>query len=314
MKFWWVNHKQTARKELDGGYIWSPKINKDNSFNQTYENLKYAAVGDIIFSYANVQIKAVGIIEATYIESDVPNEFGQTGERWNKDGYLVKVFWLPLIRPLSPKSVIGDIQSLLPTKYSPLQQNGNGNQKCYLAGISDELGELLLGLLSRTNEQTVDGLYDIQTTLANEAEQQEITNAPILQAEKTQLIKARIGQGIYRDRLLKIEHQCRITGVTDTKFLIASHIKPWRLSDNLEKLDGHNGLLLSPHVDALFDKGWMSFKDNGEVIWAAAKITDPTVAYWRLTQTHGGNFNKDQRLYLDFHRDVVFNARANQHR
>lgn len=313
MNFWWVNHKQTAKKELGGGYIWAPKINKDNSYNQTYENLKYAAAGDIIFSYANVQIKAIGVIETAYIESDVPDEFGQTGNRWNKDGYLVKVFWIPLIRPLSPKSVIGEIQNLLPIKYSPLQQNGNGNQKCYLAGISDELGGVLLGMLSRMNEQAVDSLYDIQASLINEAEQQQIAAAPILQTEKTQLIKARIGQGLYRERLLKIEDKCRITGATDTKFLIASHIKPWRMSDNQEKLDGNNGLLLSPHVDALFDKGWMSFKNNGEVIWAASKITDSTVAYWRLTQRLAGNFNSNQKQYLDFHRDVIFNARASQH-
>lgn len=313
MKFWWVNHKQTAKKELGGGYIWAPKINKDNSYNQTYENLKYAAAGDIIFSYANVQIKAIGIIEAAYIESDVPDEFGHNGNRWNKDGYLVKVFWIPLIRTLSPKSVIGEIQNLLPIKYSPLQQNGHGNQKCYLAGISDELGEVLLGMLSRLNEQAVDSLYDIQATLVNEAEQQQISASPILQTEKTQLIKARIGQGLYRDRLLEIEHKCRITGATDAKFLIASHIKPWRMSDNQEKLDGNNGLLLSPHVDVLFDKGWMSFKDNGEVIWAASKITDPTVAYWSLTQKLAGRFNQTQKQYLDFHRDVIFNARASQH-
>ena len=262
--------------------------------------------GDLILSYAQALIKAVGVIESGCIASDVPNEFGRTGEQWNPEGYLVKVFWLELEQPLSPKSMVKQFQHLLPAKHSPLQQNGNGNQGIYLAEISPNLGEMLLGLIARTNEDLVDSLDDIQTKLAANAAEKEIAAAPIRETEKTQLIKARIGQGVYRQRLLKIEKGCRLTGVTDFKFLIASHIKPWRLSDNLEKLDGNNGLLLSPHVDCLFDKGWLSFKDNGDVLWAMPPITDPTVGFWRLSPNNVGNFNSEQRHYLDFHREFIY--------
>jgi hypothetical protein len=312
MRFWWVNHKQTARKELGGGYIWAPKLNKDGSFNQTYQNLTLAEPGDVIFSYAHAVIPSVGIIEAACVESDVPDEFGHTGKQWNNEGYLVKVFWMNLDRPLSPKSVIEQFQHLLPTKYSPLQQNGNGNQKCYLAEISPAMGEMVLGLLSRTNAVVIDSLDDVQSQVVNEAAEKQVEATQIPQTEKLQLIKARIGQGIYRQRLLKVEKFCRLTGANDIKFLIASHIKPWRLSDNQEKLDGNNGLLLSPHVDCLFDKGWLSFKNNGDVLWATPPVTDPTVTIWRLSPSNVGSFNPQQRHYLDFHREFIYKAKQDQ--
>ena len=310
MKFWWVNHKQTVKKELGGGYIWSPKANKLGHFNQGYYNLTLVSPGDVIFSYAYTMIRAVGIVETQCAASAIPDEFGRTGEQWNPDGYLVKIFWMELDQPLSPKSVIEQFQHLLPVKHSPLQQNGNGNQSIYLAEISAALGETFLGLIARTNTDVIDSLDDVQTRLIANAAEKEIIEAPIRETEKTQLIKARIGQGIYRQNLLKIENRCRLTGANDIKFLIASHIKPWRLSDNVEKLDGNNGLLLSPHVDCLFDKGWLSFRNNGDVLWAIPPITDPTVAFWRLSPSNVGGFNTEQTRYLDFHRDVIFKQKS----
>jgi hypothetical protein len=310
MNFWWVNHKQTVKKELGGGYIWSPKANKLGHFNQGYFNLTLVRPGDVIFSYAHALIRAVGIVESNCVASAIPDEFGRTGDQWNPDGYLVKIFWLELDQPMSPKSAIEQFQHLLPVRHSPLQQNGNGNQSIYLAEISAALGEMLLGLIARTNTPLIDELDEVQTRMITDAEEREIVAAPIKETEKTQLIKARIGQGIYRHRLLQIEKRCRLTGVSDIKFLIASHIKPWRLSDNLEKLDGNNGLLLSPHVDCLFDKGWLSFKNNGDVLWAVPPVTDPTVAFWRLSPSNVGSFNLAQKHYLDFHRDVIFKKRS----
>lgn len=83
--------------------------------------------------------------------------------------------------------------------------------------------------------------------------QKEMIQAGELPAtEKEQLIKARRGQGVFRTRLESIEDSCRLTGATNTRMLVASHIKPWRDCSNVERLDGNNGLLLSPHVDKLF--------------------------------------------------------------
>ncbi|WP_410488879.1 HNH endonuclease [Aeromonas hydrophila] len=61
-----------------------------------------------------------------------------------------------------------------------------------------------------------------------------------------------------------MESACRVTGVTNKALLIASHIKPWsKCVDNEERLNGHNGLLPSPHINNLFDHGMLTFSDTG---------------------------------------------------
>ena len=84
--------------------------------------------------------------------------------------------------------------------------------------------------------------------------------------EKIQLTNSRRGQGIFKAKVRLIENHCRVTGVSDIKHLRASYIKPWAASDNEEKLDGYNGLLLSPHVDHLLDRGFKTFEGGGALV------------------------------------------------
>jgi putative restriction endonuclease len=65
---------------------------------------------------------------------------------------------------------------------------------------------------------------------------------------------------------MDIEQRCRITGVTNPEHLIASHCNPWRDSNNAERLNGENGLLLTPSIDHLFDRGFIGFEGNGTLI------------------------------------------------
>jgi putative restriction endonuclease len=151
MRFWWVNHKQTFRQEIDGGYIWSPKTDKDGARNQAYINLTLTDVGDTVFSYADGSIRAVGRVVERCQDHLRPNEFGDVGEQWDRDGWLVKVDWEVLDVPISPKAQISQIAPLLPKKYSPIRKNGKGNQKCYLAEINESLADLLLRLIRAEN-------------------------------------------------------------------------------------------------------------------------------------------------------------------
>jgi predicted restriction endonuclease len=84
--------------------------------------------------------------------------------------------------------------------------------------------------------------------------------------EKDELIKARIGQGIFRKKLIELWGGCSVTSVSRLEFLVASHILPWRYSTNNERLNPYNGLLLQPNFDIFFDKGYISFEDNGNII------------------------------------------------
>ena len=118
---------------------------------------------------------------------------------------------------------------------------------------------------------------------------------------------ARRGQGRFRDNVNAIERACRITRVERREHLIASHIKPWRRSDNSQRLDGENGLLLTPTVDHLFDQGFISFENDGRVI--VSPVADP-VSLQRMgvdpaRKINVGSFSAGQRSFLEFHRENV---------
>lgn len=130
--------------------------------------------------------------------------------------------------------------------------------------------------------------------------------SPLESTEREQLKSARIGQGLYRKRLEEIETCCRVTGLSELTHLRASHIKPWRVCSDGEKLDGNNGLLLSPHVDHLFDQGYISFTDTGDLL-VSAFLKPSVMAAWKLTEkANVGIFNPAQRSYLAYHRQNIF--------
>lgn len=77
---------------------------------------------------------------------------------------------------------------------------------------------------------------------------------------REQVVTVRAKQDLFRKNLVLVEKECRLSGIADLRFLRASHIKPWaRCETGKERVDGHNGLLLAPHADLLFDRGWISF-------------------------------------------------------
>jgi putative restriction endonuclease len=307
--YWWVNHKQTFKAEIEGGYIWSPKKNQDGRFNQTYENLNHVQPGDVVISYADALIKAIGIATGKATEQGKPKEFGKhVGENWSEDeGWLVPIEWTTLTKSVTPKVHINQIAPLLPEKHSPIQVNGNGNQGCYLASISDELGQLILSIAGHEEPRTPTKVEAVVSQIEEDQVQEEILKSDRQSTEKEQLVRARQGQGLFRQRVMMQEKCCRITGVTDDRFLIASHIKPWRHSDDLERLDGENGLLLAPHVDKLFDGGWISFEDNGALLVTdeAATVID---AWGIKSAINVGVFTTKQRDFLQYHRQHIFKS------
>jgi hypothetical protein len=152
---------------------------------------------------------------------------------------------------------------------------------------------------------------DRDEILAEEKEEENIKQQSIPETEKEQLIKARRGQGKFRAKLELVEKGCRLTGVTDGRFLIASHIKAWKDSSNEEKLDGNNGLLLSPHVDKLFDKGWISFTDEGEILCADDEVEELMKTWGLDSEKSVGDFNEKQKFYLAYHREKTFRISEN---
>ncbi len=126
--------------------------------------------------------------------------------------------------------------------------------------------------------------------------------------EREQVVAARRGQGLYRERLLaKWGGACAVTGLAEPAFLMASHARPWRDATNAARLDGDNGLPLVPNLDKLFDQGYISFADDGAILVspalsAAARAALGVSEALRLVRP----LNPGQRGYLAYHRAHVF--------
>lgn len=137
-----------------------------------------------------------------------------------------------------------------------------------------------------------------------------LNDESLTETVREQLIMARVGQGKFRSRVEMVSPACRVTGVSDGNFLIASHIKPWRVCSNEERMDGNNGLMLSPHIDQLFDEGYISFEDDGSLIVSSA-LPPEVLAAWSIDIcVNAGKLNELQSRYMAYHRRSVFLGKA----
>lgn len=308
MRYWWVNQNQTYKSEVPGGFLWSPKTRADGARNQFYENMREVATGDIIFSFCDTYIKAIGIVVGGAETSPKP-DFGAAGGNWSKEGWLVPVEFRELKARMRPKNHIGRIAPLLPAKYSPLQSSGDGLQSVYLAEVPRPLAEVLVELIGPEYGLKLGELQRdvIEVDVVGDEQEANIKGrTDIGSTTKEQLVKSRRGQGIFKANVRLNEKKCRVTGTTDPMHLRASHIKPWKDSNDEEKLNGCNGLLLSPHVDHLFDKGLISFSDDGALLLSPA-LDSAVLVQWGISPSlNVGKFSTEQAVFLSYHRQAVF--------
>ncbi|OUI80520.1 HNH endonuclease [Acetobacter tropicalis] len=123
---------------------------------------------------------------------------------------------------------------------------------------------------------------------------------------KQALIDARIGQGKFRQSLLENwQNICAVTRCDQPQVLRASHIKPWSVCSNSERLNSRNGLLLVANLDALFDRGLISFRSNGEMM-VSKTISSFTRDLLRLPKNLIRPPTSEEDAFLDYHRNHVF--------
>ena len=320
MNYWWVNQKQTHRHEIGEGYMWSPKYQQDGKKHFSYEYMKHIQPADIVFTYANAEIIAVGVATTHCYSFPKPVEFGKAGIYWSDEGWKVDVHYNKLTTPIRTMDHIDSLRAFLPSTKSPIRpENGRGNQ-AYLFQIDKSLA---LGLAQLIDDQTValvSGNYvsdisqpadtiDIHIEAwENKIENDIIMTVDISETEKETLIKARRGQGKYRELLLTREPRCRVTGVDKPEHLIASHIKPWRSANNEERLDPENGFMLTPTIDHLFDKGFISFDNDGSILLADVAdrgAMEKMGVIGEGAPMNAGHLRDGQKHYLNWHRESI---------
>ena len=319
MRFWWVNQNQTYRHEVSGGYLWSPQRKANGSQNPYYDFMREVSPGDLIFSFADTWIRTIGVARSNAYPAPKPSEFGTAGAYWDKIGWRIDVSFHALrtgtVRPADHMALLGP---LLPAKYAPLQADGRGLQSVYLTLVDDRLASMLIDLIGPEARALAQHLFTSATDMPTASavglvqwEEHELElvrdNQTIPETERRALVLARRGQGLFKQRVMRLERACRITGVTNETHLRASHCKPWRSASNEERVDGENGLLLTPTIDHLFDRGFIGFEANGDLI--VAPVAD-AASLRRMGIDPGarinvGAFSEGQRGFLRYHQEQV---------
>jgi hypothetical protein len=312
LRYWWVNHNRTGRQELEGEFLWTPKRKPGGGAEyESSNNMTRIMPGDVVlfFSLTAGAVGAVGV--ALSRAREAPNPFeGATGgkEPGGQRGWQVTVRFAELTRPWTPKGDVAEIARLLPEKHSPLRASGDPDPAIYLAAVPRKMAAVVRRLVGAELDELVEELTQraggqFADDVAEEAILQRSDVAPTL---KRDLLNARRGQGVFRAHLEKIESACRLTGLLDRRHLRAVHIKPWRTCSDVEKLDGCNGLLLSPHLEHLFSRGYISFSDAGELL-VSRNLNPAVLEKWGLQlPRYVDPFRPEQCRYLDYHRREVF--------
>lgn len=169
------------------------------------------------------------------------------------------------------------------------------------------IGEWVDGVFHKYSNLNADAIYEYNKEAIKEAESldKEISELHLEGAMREQVTKVRVNQSEFRKYLLARYSKCCLCGVSNTQLLIASHIKPWAESEPAEKLDVNNGLLLCPNHDSLFDKGLISFEDDGKIIMSE-NLSETDKFFLNVNENMKLNVREENKPYLKYHRNKYF--------
>ena len=255
LMYYWVNQGKTYFEEKEGEFLWAPLKDKGSKTPFHWRTMAYLKKDDIVFNYYKGEILGYCIVQNDSYKFLKPTELKNDDYEWSQEGLIAEAKYFKFENSIDIKKRIDEFKSNLPQKYSPVSLNGKtpSVNQGYLYKISEKLGERLLEMANINFNSNFD------------TNNEQIPNAG--NTSKQGLVTTRVGQGTYRRNLLRRwNYMCAVTKTPIKDILIASHIKPWSESSDEERLDIENGILLSPIYDALFDRYYISFQDNGEII------------------------------------------------
>ncbi|HEV3146740.1 MAG TPA: HNH endonuclease [Gemmataceae bacterium] len=175
--------------------------------------------------------------------------------------------------------------------------------------IKAMLGEALAAEISLLDAHSFAWILASQMERENKLpDVNEYVSLPV--SEREAIVKARIGQGRFRQSLIDYWSGCAVTGCLEAALLRASHIKPWAQATLPERVNLYNGLLLSPALDACFDAGYVSFDDEGAILISEAFVAHDAAALGINSQMRLRRVDPDHKKYVAFHREHVFRRKG----
>jgi putative restriction endonuclease len=315
-RFWWINDTRTPELKIAGAYLWFARSSSPGKTREeSQRNFLRILPGDVILLFAEHAVRSVGVVLDAARESAIPlqpmhgrNARSTGGLARAAVGWVMTVQFMKLPIPLHPEEYSAELAEVLPKKNSPIRANGSCNQHVCVAAVPEQMVRLISRVLRDELEHAIDSIRaSVGQGLADDAAEAAIRRRRDLDpSQAAHLLKARHGQGLFRERLEAFETTCRLTGLSDRRHLDAVHMKPWSDCDDHEKLDGHNGLLLSPHFARLFYRGHISFADDGELLISPRMNPAVLVSWGVRLPCNVGAFGPAQCRFLAHHRREVF--------
>lgn len=293
--FYWVNVGKTIKEVQSGNFLWAPEASLSESGTSVrrehWDNVAKLKAGDVIFCYHEKKITDIAIATRDAYSAERPPT--RSFSEWGNTGNRVDVTLRDLRTPIHRDDIASDFISLYQQRSVPNLFNREGRiNQIYMARLLPDAAAYLL--------ERAHLIEEFESKLVD----QEPRKRKLSETTREAIVKARVGQGLFRADLLRIwNSQCSLTGLSNPDLLIASHIHAWTLSDNDQRIDPDNGLLLAPHIDRLFDRGLISFDDHGGLmISPTLKQGDrELLALDRYTKLR--RITAENRKYMALHRD-----------
>jgi putative restriction endonuclease len=299
-----VMQGHTYQEEKELGIIWSPQKDKGGNVPHSWKRMTEVKKGDRVLHYVKGNIVAISIAVEDCILASKPSNL-QAHSRWNDEGYLVKLQYHELETSVNIREKFDAISSLLPIKYSPIQNSSKGNQG-YLYPCNEELAIKLLELISESNIYQINE-EQLELSVDEVRRTENHTLSPIIAETESEVkAKIRLGQQKFRKSLIPLwDGKCVLCDISLSELIRASHSKPWKDSTNAERLDPYNGVLLCCNHDALYDKGFITFDGQGN-LHISSKISSDDYLKFGLNPTAKIKIHPNNKTFFKWHKKNIF--------
>ncbi len=301
MAYFWVNQGSSSGAERAGGFFWAP--NNASRVLQHHTNVGLFRPGDIIICKGFSDIDFIAVITTAAVNNH-PVPATHVGG-WAGNGYYATADYVPAPIPRSASHIYGDplINAALATAQPKLITVAGLTSQTYACALSDQAGLALLNELG------------FNATTGIGAPRLAPSGAVVMPSTSAAaMVQVRIGQDKFRKNLLSAcGGACGVLNIAFPAVLRASHIKPWSVSDDAERLDPDNGIALSGHLDLLFDQGFISFDTAGDMIMSsqlplpvATALGVGHAAHPPALRLNPALLTRGRMRFLQYHRDHQF--------
>ncbi|KAB2966575.1 HNH endonuclease signature motif containing protein [Zoogloea sp.] len=297
MAFFWVNLGTSYQEVAAHNFLWAPAYvvgkNGKKKTNAGWDSVKEVKAGDVIFCHRRQNIIYVAVARETAYPAKRPQT--RTFKPWNDEGFRIDVDLTILAPPVSVAGFKPTLMAIHNQECSPalFTRTGDTAQQ-YMIRLPLGAGALILSYLGDAEVKVCEQVSDRQSGRLTKGSTRET------------VAQARVGQGQFRDDVLALwQYACPVTGLSKPELLTASHIVPWSLSNETEKIDPNNGFPLSPALDKLFDRGYVSFDDQGLLLVKNSALNAQDQQCLGIAPgSKISGLNAQQKAYLARHRQL----------